>query len=150
MYQIRRNNRRREYGFTFIEALLHLLLFVVFAHLIYFLVMEFNELSGMQQKRVEADWEICVTDISRYLTYDSVVTVSTDGLIVNVTTPHETYDIRFLNNALWKRQKSGNETLLTGVKKAIFFLDHNKLVLKVQLESGVKKERIFIVVQSTE
>ncbi|MFF5995398.1 hypothetical protein AAGS61_11725 [Lysinibacillus sp. KU-BSD001] len=150
MYQIGRNNRRSEDGFTFIEALLHLLLFVVFAHLIYFLVMEFNELSGMQQKRIEADWEIGVTDISHYLPYDSVVTVSTDGLTVNVTTPHHTYNLRFLNNTLWKRQKSGNETLLTGVKNATFFLDDNKLVLKAQLESGVEKERIFIVVQSAE
>lgn len=95
---------------------------------------------------MEADWEIGVSDINQYFPYGrSNIKVSDDGLTVTVTIQETVYYILFLNNVLWKREKNGNETLLTGVKSARFTLDGNRLLLKAQLEDGVERERIFIV-----
>ena len=146
MYHI----RRHECGFTLIEALFQLLFLVIFANIIGFLIAEFFDLTSIKDERIEADWEICVTDISRYVTVDSFIKLSGDGLAVSVTTNKQQYDIRFLNQTLWKREKGGNETLLTGVKDARFSLNGNELVLTAKLENGVEKERIFIVAQSPE
>lgn len=142
--------RRDENGFTLIEALLHLLLLIMFAHLIFFLIVEFFELTSIKEKRIEADWEVSMTDISHYFTADSLIKVSDDGLSVSVTNTDQIYDIRFFNGTLWKREKNGNETLLTGVKEARFSINGNELLLKAKLENGVEKERVFIVAQSTE
>ena len=140
--------RRHESGFTLIEALFQLLFLVIFANLIGFLIAEFFELTSIKDERIEADWEIFVTDINRYFTVDSFVKLSDDGLTVSVTRNNQQYDIRFLNQTLWKREKGGNETLLTGVKNARFSLNGNELLLAAKLENGVEKERIFIVAQS--
>ena len=141
--------KRHEDGFTFVEALLHLLLFVVFGHLLSFIVMEYYEMTAVKKARIEADWEICVTDISRYFPYGSKVTVSDDGLaaIVRIEEEDRTYSIQFLNNILWKREKSGNETLLVGVKSTRFSLIDNRLSLEATLEDGIERERVFIVEQ---
>lgn len=146
MYHI----RRYESGFTLIEALFQLLFLVIFTNLIGFLIAEFFELTSIKDERIEADWEICVTDINRYFTVDSFIKLSDGGSAVSVTTNDKEYDLRFLNQTLWKRENNGNETLLTGVKNARFSLNGNELVLTVKLENGVEKERIFIVAQSPE
>ena len=146
MYHI----RRHESGFTLIEALFQLLFLVIFTTLIGFLIAEFFELTSIKDKRIEADWEICVTDINQYFTVDSFIKLSDDGFAVSVTRDNQKYDIRFLNQTLWKREKNGNETLLTGVKDARFSLNGNELLLTAKLENGVEKERIFIVAQSPE
>ena len=146
MYHI----RRHESGFTLIEALFQLLFLVIFTTLIGFLIAEFFELTSIKDKRIEADWEICVTDINQYFTVDSFIKLSDDGFAVSVTRNNQKYDIRFLNQTLWKREKNGNETLLTGVKDARFSLNGNELLLTAKLENGVEKERIFIVAQSPE
>ncbi len=146
MYHI----RRYESGFTLIEALFQLLFLVIFANLIVFIIAQFFELTSIKDQRIEADWEICVTDINRYFTVDSFIKLSDDGFTVSVTRNDQKYDIRFLNQTLWKREKRGNETLLTGVKDARFSLNGNELVLTAKLENGVEKERIFIVAQSPE
>ena len=146
MYHI----RRHESGFTLIEALFQLLFVVIFANLIVFLIAQFFELTSIKDQRIEADWEICVTDINGYFTVDSFIKVSDDGLAVSVTRNDQKFDIRFLNKTLWKHEKKGNETLLTGVKEAQFSLNGNELLLTAKLENGVEKERIFIVAQSPE
>ena len=146
MYHI----RRQESGFTLIEALFQLLLLGIFANLIVFLIVQFFELTSIKDKRIEADWEICVTDINRYFTFDSYIKLSDDGLTVSVTKNDELFEIRFLNRTLWRRDKRGNETLLAGVKDAKFSLNGNELLLTATLENDVKKERIFIVAQYPE
>ena len=142
--------RRHESGFTLIEALFQLLFVVIFANLIVFLIAQFFELTSIKDKRIEADWEICVTDINRYFTFDSFIKLSDDGLTVSVTKNDELFEIRFLNRTLWRRDKRGNETLLAGLKDAKFSLNGNELLLTATLENDVKKERIFIVAQSPE
>ena len=144
MYHI----RRYESGFTLIEALSQLLLLVIFTHLIYFIVSEFFELSSIKEQRIEADWEICITDINQYFTVNSFIQLSDDGFAVLVTQNDQKYHIRFMNQTLWKNEKGGNETLLAGLKHAQFSLNGNELILTAKLENGVEKERIFIVATS--
>ena len=148
MYQY----RGKEGGFTFVEALLHLLLLAIFAQLLFFILMQYKEMSDIRSLRLEADWEIGVSDINQYFPYGrSTVKVSEDGQVVTViiketvTMEVKVYYILFLNNVLWKREKNGNETLLTGVKSARFTLNRNRLLLKAELGDGVERERIFIV-----
>ena len=137
-----------EEGFTFVEALLHLFLFVAFGHLLFFILMEYYEMTAVRKSRIEADWELCVTDMGRYFPIDSKVSVSEDGLAAIVKIGEDqTYNIQFLNKILWKREDSGNETLLAGVKSARFGLIGNRLTLKAELEDGIERERIFIVEQ---
>ena len=144
------HSRRYESGFTLIEALFQLLFLVIFANLIVFIIAQFFELTSIKDQRIEADWEICVTDINRYFTVDSFIKLSDDGLTVSVTRNNQQYHIRFMNQTLWKHEKGGNETLLTGLKHAHFSLNGNELSLTAKLENGAEKERIFIVAQSPE
>ena len=142
--------RRHESGFTLIEALSQLLLLVIFTQLIVFLIAEFYELTSIKDQRIEADWEICVTDISQYFTPNSFVKLLDDSSGVSVAINDKKYDIRFFNQTLWRHEKSGNETLLAGVKDAQFSLNGNELIVTATLENGVEKERTFIVAPSTE
>lgn len=138
--------RRQERGFTFIEALLQLVLLIVFSHLLYFMLKEYREMTDIKGARLEADWELCVTDINQYLPYgNSQVAVSEDGLTAIVTNLDDTYTLQFLNHVIWKRENNGNETLLTGVTSASFTLQGNRLLLTAKLEDGIERERIFIV-----
>ena len=143
-------SRRHESGFTLIEALSQLVLLGIFTHLIFLLISEFLDLSSIKEQRIEADWEICITDINRYLTVNSLIQLSDDGFAVEVTRNDQKYHIRFMNQTLWKHEKGGNETLLPGLKHAHFSLNGNELSLTAKLENGVEKERIFIVAPSTE
>ncbi|KGR81589.1 competence type IV pilus minor pilin ComGF [Lysinibacillus odysseyi] len=129
-----------------IEALLQLILLIVFSHLLYLILMQYHKMTDIKNVRLEADWELCVNDINQYLPYGiSQVAVSEDGLIATVTTPDKVYTIQFLNNVIWKRENNGNETILTGVTSALFTLYGNRLLLQVKLEDGVERERSFVV-----
>lgn len=130
---------------------MQLVLLVVFGHLLYFILIEYHEMTDIKEARITADWEIFVNDLNQYLPYRrSKVSVSNDGLLITVTAPEKVYNIQFLNKVLWKRENNGNETLLTGVESAVFTLSGNKLLLKVKLEDGVERERVFVVEQYTE
>ncbi len=129
-----------------IEALLQLILLIVFSHLLYLILMQYHKMTDIKNVRLEADWELCVNDINQYLPYGiSQVAVSEDGLIATVTTPDKVYTIQFLNNVIWKRENNGNETILTGVTSALFTLYGNRLLLQVKLEDGVERGRSFVV-----
>ena len=144
------HSRRHESGFTLIEALSQLLLLGIFTHLILFLVSEYFGLLSIKEQRIEADWEICITDMNQYFTINSFIQLSDDGFAVAVTHNDQKYHILFMNQTLWKHEKGGNETLLTGLKHAQFSLNGNELSLTAKLENGIEKERIFIVATFTE
>ncbi|WP_332646725.1 competence type IV pilus minor pilin ComGF [Lysinibacillus sp. 54212] len=145
MYRFKWKRVGNESGFTLLEAILHLMLFVIFSHLIFLITQAYYQLTKIEDARIEMDWEGCVYDINTYLSMGGEVTVSNEGKNITIVKDDRIVVLRFNNNILWRNEKGGNETILTDVKRATFSLNQSELTLNATLENGAIKERIFIV-----
>lgn len=150
MYRFKWRNVNNASGYTLLEAILHLMLFIVFSHLVFVLTLAYMRLTDMKDARVELDWEVVVYDINTYLSIEGEVSVTNDGNQVEIVNEDKLVILRFYNNILWRNEKGGNETILTGVKHASFSLHQHELTLIATLENDLTKERTFIVKEAVE
>lgn len=139
-------NRQSEAGVTLLEAMLQLLLFLVFCQLIGLIFLTIDELSDAKTKRMEVDWEIAMTDLSHYLV-NARAKVGDEGdeILFKSDTTDTVRRIRYVNGAFALIEKGGFETLLTHIKKGKFTIEAHELVVEAVLESGETKSRRFIV-----
>ncbi len=138
-------------GVTFIEALLQLLLFIVFCQLVGLIFLAVYDVSRMKEQRMEVDWEVAIADINYYL-MDARVQLSSDQKTVFLSYPKEQQisRISFVNHALIYRKNAGVETIVAGMQDAKFSLEGQDLKLEAVLESSEKRQRVFIVEQVLE
>lgn len=150
MYRFRRRYINNQSGYTLLEALLHLMLFIIFSQLIFLIITAYLRFTNIENARIETDWEVCVYDMNDYLSMGGEVSVSEEGNSIKIVKDDRTVIIRFFKNVLWRNEKGGNETILTGVKEVIFTLHQHELKIIAKLQNDTVKERIFIVEEAME
>lgn len=140
-------------GFTLVESLMHLVMFLIFAQLIFLLFIYLYERLNIYPKVEEFEWNFFVLDLNYYFDRSTVIRVGLNEknrpIIVfsdpNNNTSSTNY-ILFESNYIYKSSPLGGlEYLLTYVKNARFELQGDVLKVIVEMESGKRKEKEFIV-----
>ena len=138
-------------GYTFIDAILHLSVLMLFSQLILFYSMWFKQIEKQFFHAEPIEWEMFSLDIE-----SSVSTVTTIGEQVNQT------GVRFIKNeeefdiecyqSLIRKQKNrlGHEPMLTGLNSCKIQLIGNQVLVKVEFENGRKEERTYEVSVSSQ
>lgn len=148
MYQSTRRSLKNSQGYTLMEALFQVAVFVLFSHyliLIYFLISQMNN-SLLSNEHVA--WEVFVQDVQKYFLNIEEITVSKRMDEVEIKQINST-DRRQLDRygdiIRLQTNNKGYIAMIIGIKDAKFELNESFLTIKVEFQNGLKKERTFFV-----
>lgn len=142
---------KRNDGFTFVEALLQLMLLIMFTQLI---LSHHVVLKTLQQTFYsdEVLWEMFVYDFQRMIDeHDSPFRVVRNHTLKrNIVDEHgknveEQFDVMTTTNYIRRSMNTGNEPIMYGVNKMYVTIEDNILLLRATFVDGDVKERTFHV-----
>lgn len=133
-------------GFTLIESILQLMIFVVFIHLVILFIFWKEPIERQYNNMSDADWELFVVDLQ-----DSIIDVEDfrihdDKRGLEFVTGRGRIDIEYRNGVIRKRIDGlGHIPFLTEVNKTQFTFDGIRLSVDVTMLDGTRRERTFAV-----
>ena len=137
--QIMRSNT----GFTFLEALLQLVVLLVFSQLILLMIISIPRFNTTEAL-VDLNWELFINDFQKYLLDTDYISVHDSGKELKIVRGENYYFFGQSNEMIRVRLNSGNEVLFVGVQSIQFHINNNEITLIAHLLDGREKERIFI------
>ncbi len=142
---------RRQYlekGYTLLDALYHLIVFLLFSHLILLILVWIQKQNETYLTNENVTWEIFVNDFQQYLENVKEIEVVgyNDKIDISYVDTEETIQIGQLKEVIRKQVSYvGNVPMLIGIQNLRFELVENKLKMNVKFPNGIVKERVFIV-----
>ncbi|MDM5249192.1 competence type IV pilus minor pilin ComGF [Lysinibacillus sp. G4S2] len=134
-----------ERGYTLLEALFQLVVFMLIAHLVVFIMLWFAEMKVTVLSDEQSKWELFVYDLNMYLEDISSFTIRKDQKRITFQAADATHNIDCYSNIIRDQVKGGHVPLLIGINKCQFKYEKNMLTVTVELPSGIQKERTFYV-----
>lgn len=142
---------KRNDGFTFVEALLQLMLLILFTQL---MLSHHVVLKTLQQTFYSDDvlWEMFVYDFQRMIdAHDRPFRVVRNHMLERMIVDEhgkeveEKFDVVKSSNYIRRSMNRGNEPLLYGVSNMYVAIEGNTLLLRATFVDGDVKERTFHV-----
>lgn len=134
-----------ERGYTLLEALLQLVVFVLIAHLVVFIMLWFAEMKTTVLSNEQSKWELFVYDLNMYLHDISSFTIRQDQKRITFQAADAIHQIDCYSNIIRDQVSGGHVPMLIGINKCQFQYEKDMLTVAVELPSGIKKERTFYV-----
>ncbi|MBM7650463.1 competence protein ComGF [Bacillus ectoiniformans] len=134
-----KNNR----GFTLLEALLVLLIFLSVAALFPMLFREIDQVNQQLQPERKAEWELFVVQLRRELGF-STDWSATEG---KLTFSHETENVMIEKYQQHLRRRvngTGHELILLNIQSVRFFWEGKVLIMQAEFMNGEKEEASFL------
>lgn len=148
MYQSWRKNKLNQNGFTLLEALIHLVIFIMFTSFIILFYSWINQLNISIFTKEHVSWEMFTYDFKNYFNDISEIAIDEGGRGIDITYTNsdETIQINQSNEVLRKQvERKGHVPMLVGVKNVEFNLEPGIVEIRVEFLNGLKKERTFFV-----
>lgn len=135
-------------GYTLLEALYHLVVFILFTQLIILLFVWIQKQNYTYLTDVHTTWELFVNDFQQYLEHvkEIEVTGTEDKLEISYIDGRDSIQISQLRDVIRKQVRNvGNVPLLIGIQKLKFEIQEPELKVMVKYPNGIVKERSFFV-----
>ncbi|MEG0384214.1 competence type IV pilus minor pilin ComGF [Solibacillus cecembensis] len=137
-----------EQGFTFLESIFQLMIFILFANISLLLIFWFREIITLEKMTEEVNWELFIYDLNQYneRTLTGKLNSST-SLQLELIDEADRYFI-FDRSEFHIRKRSnlgGNEILLPYVDLWSLTVDGNELLVKVVMRDGTRRERRLVM-----
>lgn len=141
-----RGLKRKEGGFTFLNALLDLavlMLVLPLAVLFYHSVSGYSENLSVKQ----LEWELFRFELLTYLDKVDSIEIINNGAGIRINQEGTTYDIEQYLPVIRKQKfGQGHEIMLTGVRTVSFSLDGQFLAVGLEFEDGTQKTEVIAIV----
>jgi len=134
-----------ERGYTLLEALFQLVVFVFIAHLVVFIMLWFAEMKITVLSDEQSKWELFVYDLNMYVNDVSSFTIRKDQKRITFQAVDTIHHIDCYSNMIRDQVNGGHVPMLIGINKCEFKFEKDMLTVAVELPSGIKKERSFYV-----
>lgn len=135
-----------DHGYTFVESILQLVIFALFAEVFVLIALWTGHFQSTTLTKEHTEWELFVNDLLHYIAVSESVEVINNGQGVRITQQEQKVEVEKYDKMIRKRVDGlGHEPMLMGVKKVEFYLQQEKLLMKVELLNGLQKEREIIV-----
>lgn len=145
-------------GYTFIESLFQMIVYVFFAQLFLLLILWTASFEGTALAKEHTEWELFINDLNTIISKGNNVEILGNGEGIRVFQPKEivdtenvedtmdVVDIVKYNEMIRKRINGvGHEPMLMETRKVKFFVNYDKLIVQVEFFTGLKKEREIYV-----
>lgn len=133
-------------GFTLIESILQLMIFVVFIHLVILFVFWKEPIERQYNDMLKTDFELFVLDLQASIVDVEDFQIHDDNRGIRFLTTRGRINIEYRRGVIRKRiDELGHIPLLTEVETAQFNTDGTRLFVDVIMLDGTRKERIFAI-----
>ncbi|WP_172369248.1 competence type IV pilus minor pilin ComGF [Sporosarcina jiandibaonis] len=137
---------REEKGFTFIESLFQLIIFVAFAHLFVLFFLWKSPIEEQYANMSDGAWELFAVDFQASIVDVKEFNVHVGGHGISFVTDRGRIDIEQRNAMIRKAiDGQGHIPFLTNVQSAYFMLNGPVVTVTVTMLDGTRKERDFAV-----
>lgn len=138
-----------EQGFTFLESIFQLMIFILFANISLLLIFWFRDIITLEKMKDEANWELFIYDLNQY-NERSVrgKLTSTSSIQMELLDAEDGSYFVFNRSELHIRKRSnlgGNEILLPYVDSWNLAVIGNELLVKVVMRDGTRRERRLVM-----
>ena len=134
-----------EQGYTLLEALFQLVVFVLIAHFIVFIMIWFAEMKTTVLFDEQSKWELFVYDLNMYLNDISSFSIRKDQKRITFQAADTIHNIDCYSNIIRDQVNGGHVPMLIGINKCQLKYEEDMLTVAVEFPSGIKKERTFYV-----
>ncbi|MBL3728502.1 ComGF family competence protein [Lysinibacillus sp. HST-98] len=134
-----------EKGYTLIEAMFQLVVFVLISHFFVLIILWFAEMKSTMLTDEQTKWELFVSDLNLSLKDISTFSIREDQKRITFQTASTLHHIDCYSNIIREQVKGGHVPMLIGINKCQFSYSENKLTIAVEMDSGIQKERTFYV-----
>ncbi|WP_155591545.1 competence type IV pilus minor pilin ComGF [Lysinibacillus cavernae] len=132
-------------GYTLLEAMFQLVVFVLVSHLFVLLMLWFAEMRSTMLTDEQTKWELFVYDLNHYLKDLSAFSMREDQKRITLQTAGILRHIDCYSNVIREQVNGGHVPMLIGVHKCRFNYTENTLTVAVEMTNGVQRERSFYV-----
>ncbi|MFJ7735460.1 competence type IV pilus minor pilin ComGF [Lysinibacillus sp. NPDC097287] len=135
-----------ERGYTLLEALFQLVVFVIFSHIFILIMLWFTEMKSTVLANEHTKWELFVYDMNMYFVDVTSFEVDETNSKITFQTTDGLYSMERYHNIIRKQVSNfGHEPLLIGIKTCKFFYENEELRIVVEFPNGISKERTYYV-----
>ncbi|MFJ7953427.1 competence type IV pilus minor pilin ComGF [Lysinibacillus sp. NPDC096418] len=135
-----------EKGYTLLEALFQLVVFVIFSHIFILIMLWFTEMKSTVLVNEHTKWELFVYDMNMYFVDVTSFEVNETNSKITFRTPEGLYSMEQYQNIIRKQVANlGHEPLLIGIKSGRFYYENGELKIAVEFLNGISKERTYYV-----
>lgn len=135
-----------EKGYTLLEALFQLVVFVILSHIFILIMLWYAEMKSTVFAIEHTKWELFVNDVNKYFVDVMSFEVNDKNLEMTFETPDGVYSMEYYQNIIRKKVNNlGHEPLLIGIKSGHFYYENEVLTIAVEFSNGIKKERTYYV-----
>lgn len=133
-------------GYTLIESLFQLLVLILFSNMIFFYSAWMKDLDELYLIREHEEWELFSLDLEKYFYKIQSIDEQPNHTGIRLIKDGVEYDIE-LSGDLIRKQKNrlGHEPMLLHIQRGRFDLKDSKIIVWVQFENGLVKERSYEV-----
>lgn len=140
---------RSEHGFTLLESIFQLMIFILFANISLLLVFWFRDIIMLEKMKDEVNWDLFIYDLNQYNEH-SISGRLNSSTSIQMVLPDAVDDKSFVfdrsESHIRKRSNlGGNEILLPYVKEWDLTVDGNELLVKVVMRDGTRRERSLVL-----
>ncbi|WP_431812014.1 competence type IV pilus minor pilin ComGF [Lysinibacillus sp. FW12] len=132
-------------GYTLLEAMFQLVVFVLISHLFVLVILWFAEMKSTVLSDEQTKWELFVSDLNHALQDVSTFSVRADHKRMTFQTANTLHHIDCYSNIIREQVNGGHVPMLIGLNRCQFNYTENMLTVAVEMASGVQKERSFYV-----
>lgn len=135
-----------EKGYSLLEALFQLVVFVIFSHIFVLIMLWFTEMKSTVLANEHMKWELFVYDMNMYFVDVTSFEVDKANSKITFRTPNGRYSMEHYQNIIRKQVGGlGHEPLLIGIKTCQFYYEDEELKIVVEFPNGILKERTYYV-----
>lgn len=138
-----------EQGFTLLESIFQLIIFILFANISLLLIFWFRDIITLEKMKGEVNWDLFIYDLNQYnersVSGKLNSTTSIQMELLNAEDGRYFVFDRSEYHILKHSNLGGNEILLPYVKAWNLTVDNNELLVKVVMRDGTWRERRLVM-----
>ena len=139
-------NMRDQSGYTLLEGILHLAVFMLFAQVLAGTMWWLTNTEANLTDTTETEWALFIQYVDTYLTEVDSIVVHENSRGVTIRKGETSYKVESYNNLIRKQKNwDGHEQMLLNVESLFVERQGNSLQMKVDFINEIKKEHVFYV-----
>lgn len=142
---------RDQSGYTLLEGILHLTVFMLFAQVLAGTMWWLTKTDSSVTDTTEIEWALFIQYVGAYIYDVESIEVYENATGVKIKKDNINYKVEIFKDLIRKQKNwEGHEQMLLNVHSLFIELKGNSLRLKVNFVNDVEKEHIFYVTYHTE
>lgn len=137
-------------GYTLLEGILHLAVFMLFAQVLAGTMWWLLYTEASVTDTTETEWALFIQYVDSYLTEVDSIEIHENLKGMTIRKDKTNYKVESYKNLIRKQKNwEGHEQMLLNVESLDVEMGDNSLLLKVNFLNGIEKEHVFYVTFST-